>query len=118
MRLQGQPRRIGSIATGPDGTFAFGSVYLDENTPAGLYFADLHRMQWSVCTCEAWGERSYNCHSVPFHPNGKTLLAAVEPDGTTSTTSITHCSGPTTTSRLRAPVFTPRVSPAATPAFA
>src|SRR4051812_22589792 len=84
MGLQGQPRRIGSIATGPDGVFAFGSVYLDENMPAGLYLADLHRMQWGVVTCDAWGERSYNCHSVLFHPDGKTLLAAVEPDGTTN----------------------------------
>src|SRR4051812_25748974 len=84
MGLQGQPRRVGSIATGRDGVFALGSVYLDENMPAGLYFADLHRMQWAVCTCDAWGERSYNCHSVVFHPDGKTLLAAVEPDGTTN----------------------------------
>jgi photosystem II stability/assembly factor-like uncharacterized protein len=80
--LQGQPRRIGSIATGTPGRLAFGSVYLDENMPAGLYFADLKRMEWAVCTCDAWGERSYNCHSVVFHPDGKTLFTAIEPDGT------------------------------------
>ena len=39
-------------------------------------------MTWEVCTCEAWGERSYNCHSVLFHPDGKTIYAAIEPDGT------------------------------------
>src|SRR4051794_16815007 len=82
MGLQGQPRRIGSIAAGTDGQFAFGSVYLDENMPAGLYFADLKRMEWAVATCDAWGERSYNCHSVVFHPDGKTVFTAIEPDGT------------------------------------
>src|SRR5262249_43958015 len=80
--LQGQPRRIGCIATGTRGRLAVGSVYLDESTAAGLYFLDLHRMTWEGCTCEAWGERSYNCHSVVFHPDGKTLFAAIEPDGT------------------------------------
>ena len=80
--LQGQPRRIGCIATGAAGRMAFGSVYLDENMPAGLYLADLNRMEWGVCTCDAWGERSYNCHSVVFHPDGKTLYTAIEPDGT------------------------------------
>jgi hypothetical protein len=80
--LQGQSRRIGCIATGTAGRMAFGSVYLDENMPAGLYLADLNRMEWGVCTCDAWGERSYNCHSVRFHPDGKTLYAAIEPDGT------------------------------------
>jgi photosystem II stability/assembly factor-like uncharacterized protein len=80
--LQGQPRRIGCIATGASGQLAFGSVYLDENMPAGLYLVDLARMQWAVCTCDAWGERSYNCHSVQFHPDGKTLFTAIEPDGT------------------------------------
>jgi photosystem II stability/assembly factor-like uncharacterized protein len=79
--LQGQPRRIGCIATGAAGRMAFGSVYLDENMPAGLYLADLNRMEWGVCTCDAWGERSYNCHSVVFHPDGKTLFTAIEPDG-------------------------------------
>src|SRR5262249_13547098 len=37
MGLQGQPRRIGCIATGAHGRLAVGSVYLDENTAAGLY---------------------------------------------------------------------------------
>jgi photosystem II stability/assembly factor-like uncharacterized protein len=82
MGLKGQPRRIGSIAADTNGRLAFGSVYLDESMPAGLYFADLKRMTWEVCTCEAWGERSYNCHSVLFHPDGKTIYAAIEPDGT------------------------------------
>jgi hypothetical protein len=72
--LQGQPRRIGCIATGIGGQLAFGSVYLDENMPAGLYLVDLRRMQWAICTCDAWGERSYNCHSMLFHPDGKTLF--------------------------------------------
>jgi photosystem II stability/assembly factor-like uncharacterized protein len=80
--LRGQPRRIGCIAPGPRGRLAVGSVYLDENTAAGLYFADLKRMTCEVCTFEAWGERSYNCHSVLFHPDGKTLFTAIEPDGT------------------------------------
>jgi photosystem II stability/assembly factor-like uncharacterized protein len=80
--LAGQPRRIGCIAPGRRGQLAFGSVYLDENMPAGLYFADLDRMEWTVCTCDAWGERSYNCHSVVFHPDGKSLFTAIEPDGT------------------------------------
>jgi photosystem II stability/assembly factor-like uncharacterized protein len=91
--LQGQPRRIGCIATGTDRRLAFGSVYLDENMPAGLYFADLpagvgvdfadlNEMRWAVCTGDEWGERSYNCHSVLFHPDGKTLFTAIEPDGT------------------------------------
>ena len=82
MGLKGQPRRIGSIAADTNGRLAFGSVYLDESMPAGLYFADLKRMTWEVCTCEAWGQRSYNCHSVLFHPDGKTIYAAIEPDGT------------------------------------
>ena len=80
--MERQPRRIGCIATGSRGRLAFGSVYLDENMPAGLYFVDLKRMQWEVCTYETWGERSYNCHSVLYHPDGKTLFAAIEPDGT------------------------------------
>src|SRR5262245_54093550 len=65
--LRGQPRRIGCMAAGPRGRLAVASVYLDENTAAGLYFADLKRMTWDVCSCEEWGERSYNCHSVLFH---------------------------------------------------
>ena len=78
----GLPRRIGCIAAGTHGRLAFGSVYLDESMSAGLYFADLKRMEWAVATCDGWGERSYNCHSVVFHPDGKTLLTAIEPDGT------------------------------------
>jgi photosystem II stability/assembly factor-like uncharacterized protein len=90
---QGQPRRVGCIATGMGRSLAFGSVYLDENMPAGLYFADLpagngvdfdelNGMRWVVCTDSAWGERSYNCHSVVFHPDRKTVFTAIEPDGT------------------------------------
>ena len=90
---QGQPRRVGCIATGMGRSLAFGSVYLDENMPAGLYFADLppgagvdfddlNTMRWAVCSGGAWGERSYNCHSVVFHPDGKTIFTAIEPDGT------------------------------------
>jgi len=77
-----QPRRIGCLAPGPRGRLAIGSVFLDETMPAGLYFMDLRRMSLDVCTWEGWGARSYNCHSVLYHPDGKTLYAAMEPDGT------------------------------------
>jgi photosystem II stability/assembly factor-like uncharacterized protein len=80
--LNRQPRRIGCIATGAPGHVAYGSVYLDETMAAGLYFANLKTMSWEVCAHEAWGERSYNCHSVVYHPDGRTLFAAIEPDGT------------------------------------
>jgi hypothetical protein len=80
--LHGQPRRIGCLASGGPAKLAYGSVYLDEAMPAGLYFVDLRKMAWEVCANDAWGARSYNCHSVVSHPDGKTLFAAIEPDGT------------------------------------
>jgi photosystem II stability/assembly factor-like uncharacterized protein len=77
------PRRVGCLAPGPRGRVAVGSVFLDETMPAGLYFIDFRRQALEICPWEGWwGARSYNCHSVLYHPDGKTLFAALEPDGT------------------------------------
>jgi photosystem II stability/assembly factor-like uncharacterized protein len=59
---------------------AVASVFLDDSLPAGLYLsADGGGLE----ACTFWGERSYNCHSVHFHPHdNSTLLASIEPDGT------------------------------------
>jgi photosystem II stability/assembly factor-like uncharacterized protein len=73
------PRRIGSIACDSP-RLAMGSVFLDDSLPAGLYLDSSDGRGLSAC--EFWGQRSYNCHSVLFHPHEhRTLLASIEPDG-------------------------------------
>jgi photosystem II stability/assembly factor-like uncharacterized protein len=73
------PRRIGSMALRQDGAMAVGSVFLDDSLPAGLY---LMKPNEGLLPCEFWGKRSYNCHSVLFHPRDKgTIFASIEPDG-------------------------------------
>ncbi len=73
------PRRIGSVDFA-ENAMAVGSVFLDDSLPAGLYLmADLVS---GFRACEYWGQRSYNCHSVLFHPRDKkTIFASIEPDG-------------------------------------
>jgi photosystem II stability/assembly factor-like uncharacterized protein len=74
------PRRIGSMSL-HNFRMAFGSVFLDNSLPAGLYLTDLNHAA-GMYPCEFWGKRSYNCHSVLFHPqDDDTLFAAIEPDG-------------------------------------
>ena len=74
------PRRIGSMAF-RNFRMAFGSVFLDNSLPAGLYLMDLESGA-GLTACEFWGRRSYNCHCVLFHPEDEnTLLASIEPDG-------------------------------------
>ena len=74
------PRRIGSMAL-RSFRMAFGSVFLDNSLPAGLYLTDLQGAA-GMYPCEFWGKRSYNCHSVLIHPQDeKTLFASIEPDG-------------------------------------
>ncbi len=74
------PRRVGSLALTEKGAMAIGSVSLDDSLPGGLYLmADLGS---GLRPCERWGQRSYNCHSVLFHPRDKnTIFASIEPDG-------------------------------------
>jgi len=75
------PRRIGSIAT-KDDRFAYGSVFLDDSLPGGLYLCDFNPGGIEFQACEYWGQRSYNCHSAIFHPHdNSTLLASIEPGG-------------------------------------
>jgi len=74
------PRRIGSVAVTEKGAMAVASISLDDSLPGGLYLmADLGS---GLRPCEHWGQRSYNCHSVLFHPLDKdTIFASIEPDG-------------------------------------
>jgi photosystem II stability/assembly factor-like uncharacterized protein len=74
------PRRIGSLAF-QNGRIAIGSVFLDDSLPAGLYLCDFQAGD-GLTPCEFWGQRSYNCHSVLFHPGeDRTLFASIAPDG-------------------------------------
>ena len=74
------PRRIGSMAL-RNFRMAFGSVFLDNSLPAGLYLSDLNATA-GMYPCEFWGKRSYNCHAVLIHPQDENiLLASIEPDG-------------------------------------
>ena len=74
------PRRIGSLAF-KNHRMAIGSVFLDDTLPAGLYLCDFNAGD-GLRPCEFWGQRSYNCHSVLFHPGeSRTLYASIEPDG-------------------------------------
>ena len=75
------PRRIGSMDFKNDG-FAIGSVFLDDSLPAGLYLWDAKDPGSGLAPCSFWGQRSYNCHSVRFHPrDDRTIFASIEPDG-------------------------------------
>jgi photosystem II stability/assembly factor-like uncharacterized protein len=75
-----KPRRIGCLAFAKDGPIAFGSVYMDDSMPAGLYLIDVPNRTYTPV--EFWGERSYNCHSVLFHPrDSRIMYASIEPDG-------------------------------------
>jgi photosystem II stability/assembly factor-like uncharacterized protein len=74
------PRRVGSLALTENGEMAMGSVFLDDSLPAGLYL--MSDLAAGLGPCEYWGQRSYNCHSVLFHPRDKnTIFASIEPDG-------------------------------------
>jgi photosystem II stability/assembly factor-like uncharacterized protein len=71
------PRRIGSLAF-KNSRMAIGSVFLDDSLPAGLYLDDGK----GLTACEFWGQRSYNCHCVLFHPHqDRCIFASIEPDG-------------------------------------
>ena len=75
------PRRIGSMAF-KSGRMAIGSVFLDDSLPAGLYLFDPRKPESGLGPCEFWGQRSYNCHCVLFHPrNDRCIFASIEPDG-------------------------------------
>jgi len=76
------PRRVGTIAFSPFEFIrsAMGSVSLDERMQAGLYLIDPNT---GFAPCTFWGKRSYNCHSVVYHPKVNGLLfAAIETRGT------------------------------------
>ena len=81
------PRRIASIAVGQPrnersgrSPIAFGCVTKDESLHAGLF---LDMGAEGLKYIDHWGERSYNCHSVVFHPKKAGLLyVAIEPRGT------------------------------------
>lgn len=74
------PRRVGSLAFTENGAMAMGSVFLDDSLPAGLYL--MRDLASGLIPCQYWGQRSYNCHSVLFHPRDKnTIFASIEPDG-------------------------------------
>jgi photosystem II stability/assembly factor-like uncharacterized protein len=76
------PRRIGSLALAENGAIAIGSVFLDDSLPAGLYLYNPASKGSGMGPCQFWGQRSYNCHSVLFHPHDKhTIFASIEPDG-------------------------------------
>ena len=73
------PRRIGSLAFA-ENAMAVGSVFLDDSLPGGLYL--MAGLASGIRACEYWGQRSYNCHSVLFHPRDRnTIFASIEPDG-------------------------------------
>ncbi len=72
------PRRVGALAFDPFNVLygAVGSVTHDERMRAGLY---LIRFDQGLVPCLFWGNRSYKCHSVAFHPRRQGwLFAAVE----------------------------------------
>jgi hypothetical protein len=76
------PRRIGSLALTENGAIAIGSVFLDDSLPAGLYLMNPADLGHGLVPCQWWGQRSYNCHCVLFHPRDKnTIFASIEPDG-------------------------------------
>ena len=77
------PRRVGTIAFTRDSRnqsrVALGAVSNDESLPAALY---MDRGAEGILPVTFWGERSYNCHAVLFHPkNHKLVYAAIEPRG-------------------------------------
>ncbi len=74
------PRRIGCIASHPRGGIAIASITHDDHMAAGLYFSSGGDSEFAAC--EFWGTRSYNCHSVLFHPEDPAkVFAAIEPGG-------------------------------------
>ena len=76
------PRRIGSLALTENGAMAIGSVSLDDSLPAGLYLLNPADLGRGLVPCQRWGQRSYNCHPVLFHPRDRnTIFASIEPDG-------------------------------------
>src|SRR5260370_34706316 len=76
------PRRIGSHALTEKGAIVIGSVFLEDSLPAGLYLLNPADLGPGMGPCRFWGQRSYNCHSVLFHPRDKnTMFASIEPDG-------------------------------------
>ena len=80
------PRRIGAIAfgfpteSGGGPRIALGAVTKTETMPAALY---LDSGGNGLQPVTFWGDRSYNCYSVVFHPVMKDrIYAAIEPRGT------------------------------------
>lgn len=80
----GLPRRVGAVAFDPHGVLlgALGSVTHDERMVAGLH---LMKLAEGVVPCTFWGARSFNCHSILFHPQQKgRMYAAVDLRGSES----------------------------------
>ena len=72
------PRRIGAIAFDPFNLIygAVGSITHDDRMRAGLY---LVKFDQGLVPCTFWGNRSYKCHAVVFHPRRQgCLFAAIE----------------------------------------
>lgn len=69
------PRRIGTLAFDPFRELigALGGVSLDERMQAGLYLVD---PSMGLAPCSFFPMRSYNCHSVVFHPGIRGMLFA------------------------------------------
>lgn len=73
------PRRIGSVAFNGNGRIALASVTQAERMPAGLF---LDEGATGLQLCTFWGNRSYNCHSVVFHPEKPDVIyVAIQPRG-------------------------------------
>ena len=75
---QGIPRRVGCLGFDPFQVLvgAVGSVSLDERMTSGLYLID---MSQGFIPCPQFPLRSYQCHSLLFHPKRKgVIFAALE----------------------------------------
>jgi photosystem II stability/assembly factor-like uncharacterized protein len=85
--VSGVPRRIASVAFGAPkakggrrSPIAFGCVTKDDSLHAGLF---LDMGPDGLVYIDRWGNRSYNCYSVVFHPSKSGLLyVGIEPRGT------------------------------------
>ncbi len=82
------PRRIGTIAFGRPsassggGRIALGAVTDTETMPAAFYL-DSGGFGLQPVTFKEWGDRSYNCYSVVFHPlKPDVIYVALELRGT------------------------------------
>lgn len=98
---KGMPRRVGAIVFDPFDVLlgAVGSVSHDERMVSGLY---LLKFAEGMVPCTRWGTRSYNCHSVLFHPRERGwLYAAIEARGSLSGIWLSKDSGETWTQLKR-----------------